>query len=94
MLTSKENNKAIENLNDNLLEIKNDRGKIVSYLLSSLSKITNHGNISQFKIVKDSNSNRVNDMLIHNPIPVTLHNNLLTYRWRIQTERRPFENDN
>ena len=35
------NNQAIDNLNDRLLEITNDRGIIASYLLSPLSKITN-----------------------------------------------------
>ena len=38
------NNQAIENLNDKLLEIMNDRGIIASYLMSSLSKITNPEN--------------------------------------------------
>ena len=78
--TSMKNNQAIENLNNKLLEIMNDRGIIASYLLSPLSKITNPKITSQFKIVKDSNSNRVNDLLIHNTIPITLHDNLLTFR--------------
>ena len=38
-LTSKENNKAIENIKDKCLEIMNDRGTIASCLLSSLCKI-------------------------------------------------------
>ena len=58
----------------------NDRGKIASYLLSPLSKITNLENTSQFKLVKDFYSNRVNDLLIHSSIPVTLFDNLLTFR--------------
>ena len=49
-------------------------------MLSPLSKITNPKNTSQFTLVKDSNSNRVNDLLIHKTIPITLHNNLLTFR--------------
>ena len=48
--------------------------------MSPLSKITNPENTSQFKLVKDSNSNRVNDLLIHKSIPITLHDNLLTFR--------------
>ena len=48
--------------------------------MSPLSKITNPENSSQFKLVKDPNSNRVNDLLIHNTIPITLHDNLLTFR--------------
>ena len=47
--------------------------------MSLLSKITNPVNTSQFKLIKDPNSNRVNDLLIHNTIPVTLHDNLLTF---------------
>ena len=48
----------------------NDRGIISSYLLSPLSKITNPEKSGQYKLVKDSNSNRVNDLLIHNSIPI------------------------
>ena len=57
-----------------------DRGLIAFYLLSLLSNSTNPENTSEFKLVKDSSSNRVNDLLIHNTIPITLHNNLLTFR--------------
>ena len=58
----------------------NDRCILASYLSSRLSKITNAENTCQFKLVKDSNSNRVNDLLIRNTIPVTLYNNWLTFR--------------
>ena len=74
------NNQAIQNLNNKLLEIMNDRGIIASYLLSPLAKITNPENTTQLNLVKDSSSNRVNDLLIHNSIPITLHDNLLTFR--------------
>ena len=74
------NNQAIENLNNKLLEIMNDRGILASYLMSPLSKITNPENTTQFKLIKDSSSNRVNDLKINNSIPITLHNNLLTFR--------------
>ena len=73
-------NLALENLNNKLLEIMNDRGILASYVMSPLSKITNPENTSQFKLVNDSNSNRVNDLLIKNTIPITLHDNLLTFR--------------
>ena len=63
MLTSKENNKVQDNLNNKLLEILNDRGTLASYLMSPLSETTNPENTSQFKLVKDPNSNRVNDLL-------------------------------
>ena len=48
--------------------------------MSPLSKITNPENITQFELVKDSSSNRVNDLLIHNTFPNILHDTLLTFR--------------
>ena len=73
------NNQTLEKLNNKLLEIMNDRGIIASYLLFPLSKIIDLENTSQFKLVKDSNSNRVIDLLIHNLKPFALHDNLLTF---------------
>ena len=58
----------------------NDREILATYLMSPLSKITNPENTSQFKVVKDHNSNRVNDLLMKNKIPITLHGNMLTFR--------------
>ena len=58
----------------------NDRGISATYLMSPLSKITNPANATQFKLIKDSTSNRVNDLKINNSIPITLYNNLLTFR--------------
>ena len=78
--SSKENNLALENLNNKLLELMNDRGILASYLMSPLSKITNPENTSQFKLVKDPSSNRVNDLKIHNSIPITLYGNMLNFR--------------
>ena len=78
--TSIKNNLAIENINDNLLEIMNDRGILAFYLMSPLSRITNPENSSQFKLVKDSSSNRVNDLKINNTISITLYGNMLTFR--------------
>ena len=75
-----QNNQPKENLNNKLLEILNDRGILASYLLSRLPKITNPENSTQFKLVKDSSSNRVNDLLIHITITFTLHDSLLTFR--------------
>ena len=80
--SSTKNNQAIENLNNKLLEIMNDRGILATYLMSPLSKITNPENTSQFKLVKDFSSNRVNDLKIHNSIPITLYGNMLTFRDR------------
>ena len=50
-----------------------DRGILASYLISPLAKITNPEKNTQFKLVKDSSSNRINDLLIHNSIPITIH---------------------
>ena len=58
----------------------NDRGILATYLMSPLSKITNPENTTQFKLIKDFTSNRVNDLKINNSIPITLHNTLLTFR--------------
>ena len=74
------NNRAIEKLNNKFLEIMNDRGILATYLTSPLSKITYPENASQFKLVKDSNSNRVNDLKINKTLPITLYNNMLTFR--------------
>ena len=78
--TSIENNLAIENINDKLLEIMNDRCILATYLMSPLSRITNPENTTQFKLVKDPNSIRVNDLLINKTIPITLYNNMFTFR--------------
>ena len=78
--TSINNNQVIEDINNKLLEIMNDRGILESYLMFPLSIITNPENTTQFKLVKDSNSNRVNDLKINNSIPITLYNNILTFR--------------
>ena len=80
MEASNNNDEALKNLNNKLLEIMNDRDVLATYLMSPLSKITNPENATQFKLVKDSSSNRVNDLWIHNTIPITLHDNLLTFR--------------
>ena len=58
----------------------NDRGIIAAFLLSILSKFTNPENTTHFKLIKDHNSKKVNDLLIHKTIPVTLYINLLTIR--------------
>ena len=58
----------------------NDRGISATYLMSPLSKITNPENSSQFKLLKDTNSNKVNDLKINQTIPIILYNNLLTFR--------------
>ena len=78
--TSTKNNQAIDNLNDKLLEILNDRGIRASYLLSPLSIVTNTEKKSQFNLLKDSNLNKVNDLLTHYTKTVISYNTLLTFR--------------
>ena len=48
--------------------------------MSPLSRIINPENTTQFKLVKDFNSNRVNDLKINKTIPITLYGNILTFR--------------
>ena len=74
------NNKALEIFNDKLLEILIDKGIIASQLLFLLSKITSSKNNSHIELMKDYNSNWVNDLLINKKPPVTPDNNLLTFR--------------
>ena len=77
--TSIKNNRAIENLNNNLLEIMNDRGILATYLMSPSSKNNNPKTSSQFKLVKDSNLNRVKDLKRNKTKTITLYNNLSTF---------------
>ena len=78
--SSIKNNQTIGNWNKKLLEIMDDRGILASFLMSSLSKITIPESTSQFRLVKYSSSNRINDSLIDNSIPITLFDILLTFR--------------
>ena len=70
------NNKAIENLNEKVLELMNDKGVVAPYLAFSLLNLYKPGNTSQFRLIKDPNSTRMNDFLINGCIPVTLYSNM------------------
>ena len=48
--------------------------------MSPLSKITNPENTTQVKLVKDANSDRVIGLKINKSIPITLYNNMFTFR--------------
>ena len=74
------NNKAIENLNEKILELMNDKGLITPYLTSSLVEVFKKDNKSQFRSRKDPNSTKINDFLIHGTIPVTIFSNMITFR--------------
>ena len=80
MLTAKENNQAISDLNEKVLEMINDTGMIAPYLPSTLVNIFEPENTSQFKLIKDPNSIKMNDFLINTSLPVTLYSNMLTFR--------------
>ena len=72
--------KAIENLNEKILELMNDQGLIAPYLTSSLVNVFKPENKSQFRLRKDPNSTKLNDFLIHRGIPVTLFSNMIVFR--------------
>ena len=74
------NNKAIENLNEKILELMNNNGLIAPYLASSLVNLFKPENKSQFRLKKDLNSTKMNDFNINKGIPVTLVSNLLIFR--------------
>ena len=69
------NNKAIENLNEKILELINDKGMIAPYLTTSLVEVFKKDNKSQFGLRKDPNSTKLNDLLIHGNIPVIIYYN-------------------
>ena len=78
--TSIENNKSIENLNEKILELMNDKGMIPPFLASSLVEVFKSDNKSQFRLRKDPDSTKMNDFLIHGKIPVTIFSNMITFR--------------
>ena len=73
-------NKAIENLNEKILELMNDKGIIAPYLTTFLVEVFKKVNKSQFRLRKDPISTKLNDFLIHGTIPVTLFSNMITFR--------------
>ena len=74
------NNKALENLNEKILELMDEKGMIAPYLTSSLVEVFKKDNKSQFRLRKDPNSIKMNDFLIHGTIPVTIFSNMITFR--------------
>ena len=74
------NNKAIENLYEKVLELMNDKGLIAPYLTSSLVEVFKKDNKSQFRLRKDPNSTKLKVFLIHGTIPVTIFSNMITFR--------------
>ena len=78
--SSNNNNKAISDLNEKVLELMYDNGIIAHYLTTSLVEVFKKDNKSQFRLRKDPDSTRINDFLIHGSIPVTLFSNMITFR--------------
>ena len=74
------NNKTIENLNEKILELMNDKGMIAPFLASSLVEVFKSDNKSQFSLRKDPDSTKMNDFLIHGKIPVTIFSNMIIFR--------------
>ena len=62
--SSIQTNQAVSDLNEKVLEIMNDKGTIAPYSASSLVILFKSENTSQFILIKDSNSIRMNDFLI------------------------------
>ena len=78
--TSINNNKAIEKLNEKILELMDEKGLIAPYLTSSLVNVFKPENKSQFRLKNDLNSTKMNDFLRNDGIPVTLLNNMIIFR--------------
>ena len=78
-------NKAIENLNENILEMMNDKGLVTPYLGSPLVNLFKPENKSQFGLEKDPNSTKMNDFLINGGIPITLFSNMLIFEDSIKS---------
>ena len=55
----------------------NDKGLIFPYLATSLVNLFKSGNRSQFNLIKDPNSIRMNDFLMNGGLPNNLYSNLL-----------------
>ena len=81
------NNKALENLNEKILELTDEKGMIAPYLTTSLVEVFKKDNKSQFRLRKGPNSSKMNDFLIHGNIPVTIFSNMITFRESNKTFR-------
>ena len=67
----------------------NDKCMIAPYLASSLVNLFKPENKSEFRLTKDLNSTRMNDVLIYTNVPVTLFSNMLPFR----NTNKPFKLD-
>ena len=74
------NNKALKNLNEKVLDLMKDNGMIAPYLASSLDNLLKPENTSQFTLQTAPNSIKMNDFSINGGIPVNLYSIILTFR--------------
>ena len=75
-----ENNKALEILNETVLELMKHKSMIAPYLAYSLVNLFKTENKSQFKKIKHLNSTEMNDCLINTSVQVNVYSNMLTFR--------------
>ena len=75
--TSIKNNMAIENINEETLELMKDKRLIAPYLASFLDSLFKQENKSQFRLIKHPNSTKVKGFLMNGDTPVTLFSNML-----------------
>ena len=78
--TSIKNNKVLENLNEKSLDLMNEKGMIAHTLAASLAKLFKPENKSQIRFKKDLNSTRMKDFLINGGTPVSIYDNMVTFR--------------
>ena len=87
--TSIKNTKAISDLNEKVLELRDEKGLIAPYLASSLVNRFKPENRSQFSFKKDLISPKMNDFSIIGGIPVSLYSNMITFT----ESNKPFKLD-
>ena len=78
--TSIENNQTIEKLNEKVLELMIDKGMLAPYLSSFLVNLFKPEIKSQFRLMKDLNSAKMNENFINTSVPLTPFSNLLIFR--------------
>ena len=77
--------KALEQINEKVLELMNNKGMIAPYLTSSLVNLFfKPENTSQSKLIKEPNSIGLMNFLINRSIPVSLCSNMLTFKDNIE----------
>ena len=78
--TSNKNNQAERKLNEEVLELMNDKGVNAPYLACSLVNLFKPQNKSRFKFIKDQISIGMNIYSINTNVRVTLYSIMVTFR--------------